>query len=168
MLYYDDIEVHTLNLECTSEELSEAQLAYYKKAEEECADVQNKLKEAIQTSGGKNVFAGEVFSAYHFVGPTPEIEKISKPLSEFKKIPKPATPKASKRETNAATSSRTVRDHSVDKVPSLYIEDNDDEDYIPLSKRIKAREGTKKTVPHVKSSSTISRIRPGNITGRCK
>lgn len=167
MLYYDDIAVHSLNLECTSDDLSEAQLAYYKKAEDECADVQNKLKEAIQTSGGQNVFAGEVFSAYHFMGPTPEIEKISKPLSEFKKTPKPATQKTSKRDTNAATSSRIMRDLTIEKVSNIY-NDDDDEDYIPLSKRIKAKEAAKKTVSHVKSTSTISRIRPSNITQRCK
>ena len=108
----------TLQLDCYEEELSETQKMMYDKALEEHNSVMTKLKEVINDA--QNIFSGEVFSAYQILGPVPGIEDISKPISSFNKK-EPRREKSRKRD---------------------YVESEEDEDNVPLSKR-KAKERKK-------------------------
>lgn len=148
----------TLQMECWSEELSPAQLAAFESVENEYNSVRNKLNDVVKKSGSENIFSGELFSAYQVSG---DLEKIGKPLSEYKKSLKDDKAKAQALQVAAAAatstrSSRAIakekevtkrRDYSrnSDKsVESLHeiddAFDDDDDDYIPLSKRIKSKE----------------------------
>ena len=108
----------TLQLDCYEEELSETQKMMYDKALEEHNSVMAKLKEVI--GDAQNIFSGEVFSAYQILGPVPGIEDISKPISSFNKK-EPRREKSRKRD---------------------FVESEEDEENIPLSKR-KAKERKK-------------------------
>lgn len=148
---YEDAHM-TLQLECWVDELSPAQLQAFEKAEKEHRNIRDKLKEIVSSSGGENLFLGEIFSAYQVAGNAPGIETIAKPvatvrkenrakqLAEEKKI-------KSEREAKRREASKTVQ----------MIEDDDDEDYIPLSKRIaKSKVEKKKEVekkPIIKAKS---------------
>lgn len=151
MIYYDETDDHVLNLECVAEELSDAQLAAYRKADEECCKIQEKLKEAVESSGGEVVFSGEMFSAYHFMGPVPVLESIATPLSEFKKS-KAGTPmkKISKKisATSTIKNKRFTPETKKIEKKTVTFEDNvidEDSDYTPTpSKRIKIKDETKK------------------------
>ncbi|XP_055539960.1 uncharacterized protein LOC129726840 [Wyeomyia smithii] len=139
----------TLRLEYWSDELSPAQKAAYEKAEKEHNDVRNKLKDIVKEAGGKNIFAGEVFTAYQVLGPVPGLEQISKPITSLpkKKIPLPATPSSSKRSASpvAHPSKRKSRisdyksEEAADTTGGDFVPDDDDEEYIPLSKRLEMK-----------------------------
>lgn len=148
----------TLQLECWQDELSPAQLQAFEKAEQEHRNIRDKLNEIVNISGGENLFLGEIFSAYHVVGSAPGIETIAKPvatvrkenrakqLAEEKKI-------RAEREAKRREASKTVQ----------VIEDDDDEDYIPLSKRSKAAKMDKKKIevekkPVITSSSSRAKL----------
>jgi hypothetical protein len=64
----------SLRLECWPDELSEAQKAAYEKAEKEHLEIKNKLSEIVRECGGKNIYAGSVFTAYQLIGPAPGLE----------------------------------------------------------------------------------------------
>lgn len=147
----------TLQMECWSEELSPAQLAAFESVENEYNSVRNKLNDVVKKSGSENIFSGELFSAYQVSG---DLEKIGKPLAEFKKSLKDDKAKA-QAAAAAATSTRSSRAIAKEKevtkrrdysrnsdnyksVESLHevddAFDDDDDDYVPLSKRIKSKE----------------------------
>lgn len=149
MIYYDETDDHDLNLECVTDELSDAQLAAYRKADEECCKIQEKLKEAVESSGGEVVFSGEMFSAYHFMGPVPVLESIATPLSEFKKSKSdPLMKKLSKKIPPATIKNKrfTPETKKIER-KTVTFEDNVidvDNDFSPTpSKRIKIKEETK-------------------------
>ncbi|XP_058058108.1 uncharacterized protein LOC131209131 [Anopheles bellator] len=158
-------EVPTLNLECWTEELSPAQKAAYERAEKEHNEVRNKLKAIVQEHGGESIFSGEVFTAYQVLGPVPGLEQISEPLSSLakKKPPVPCVPAATTPRATVAphrhasplpdtptvgTRRRSRRSYqrppneeetSAPTPPTVEIGD-EDEDYTPLSKRVRQRE----------------------------
>lgn len=87
----------------------------------------------------KNLFSGEVFSAYEILGPSPaEIDKISKPITAFnKKEPKKSKSApvvdpdyTDKRERRSETSKKRE-----------YVESEEDD--VPLAKRVKAKDKKK-------------------------
>lgn len=189
----EDSEI-TLQMECWSEELSPAQLAAFESVEKEYNSVRNKLNDVVKKSGSENIFSGELFSAYQVSG---DLEKIGKPLSEFKKSLKDDKAKAAAAQAaaQAATSTRSSRaiakekevskrrdysrnsDRSYDdSYPEVTEFDDDDDDYVPLSKRIKNKEPVapvkkevKKTpakvVPEKISNITVGpTVRPSELT----
>ncbi|XP_052865356.1 uncharacterized protein LOC128271763 [Anopheles cruzii] len=158
-------EVPTLNLECWVEELSPAQKAAYERAEKEHNEVRNRLKAIVQEHGGENIFSGELFTAYQVLGPVPGLEQISEPLSSLakRKPPVPCVPAAttalhraspSLPDTPIAVGTRRRSRRSFQRPrggvppdeetsprtpPTVEIAD-DDEDYMPLAKRMRQRE----------------------------
>ncbi|XP_058825557.1 uncharacterized protein LOC131685687 [Topomyia yanbarensis] len=138
----------TLRLEYWPDELSPAQKAAYEKAEKEHNDIRNKLKDLVKEAGGRNIFSGEVFTAYQVLGPVPGLEQISKPITSLakKKPPPPATPSGSKRSASPPVDigkrksrrSEYRTDDDADNAAD-FAPDDDDEEYIPLSKRLEMK-----------------------------
>ncbi|XP_049536270.1 uncharacterized protein LOC125951457 isoform X1 [Anopheles darlingi] len=165
------IEVEmTLSLDCWQDVLSPAQKAAYEKAEQEYNAIRSKLQAIVKESGGTNIFSGEVFTAYQVLGPVPGLEKISQPVTALatkKKIqpnaPPPLTPlpasavaSSSKHGVpgippDTATRRRTRQSLPLSdddfRDPSPVMLDDDEEDYMPLSKRMKVKD--KKTSDEV-------------------
>ncbi|KFB43745.1 AGAP001141-PB-like protein [Anopheles sinensis] len=151
----NDVVEMTLQLDYWEDELSPAQKAAYEKAEKEHNEIRNKLKEIVQETGGKNIFSGEVFTAYQVLGPVPGIEKISQPITSLTRKKPPTQPPplvmtstsrvmSASPAVEASTSGRRRgrrTDDDVEPVLDLVVSD-DDEDYVPLSKR-KQREKDK-------------------------
>ncbi|XP_035919690.1 uncharacterized protein LOC118517556 [Anopheles stephensi] len=150
----------TLHLECWRDELSPAQKASYEKAEKEHNEIRNKLKDIVQQTGGKNIFSGQVFTAYQVLGPVPGLDLISKPVTALtRKKPLPVIQSAlaprvvmgaSPSPEPAANQSRRRKGRSdtvVNEDPEPVVDiasDDVDEDYVPLSKRLaKAKEKEK-------------------------
>ncbi|EGK97658.1 AGAP001141-PB [Anopheles gambiae str. PEST] len=147
----------TLHLECWRDELSPAQTAAYEKAEKEHHEVRNKLKEIVQETGGKNIFAGQVFTAYQVLGPVPGLEQISKPVTALSRKKMPSMPPAlaplgssSSPEPSASFRRRSRKaDSPAGENPEPVVDiasDDPDEDYIPLAKRMKQK-AKEKTTP---------------------
>ncbi|XP_055854419.1 uncharacterized protein LOC129918093 [Episyrphus balteatus] len=111
-----------LELDCWIEELSPAQLAAYEKVANEHNAIKNSLKTLMGTNEGKELFNGEVFSAYSFKGKVlQEIKEATVP-----KKPPPSTQKLDKAERRKRAATNLVYMESSD----------DDEDNIPLAKRV--------------------------------
>ncbi|XP_055923389.1 uncharacterized protein LOC129953886 isoform X2 [Eupeodes corollae] len=111
----------SLDLDCWIEELSPAQLAAYEKVANEHNAIKNSLKSLMGTNEGKELFYGEVFSAYSFKGKVlQEIKEATVP-----KKPPPVT-KLDKAERRKRAATNLVYMESSD----------DDEDNIPLAKRV--------------------------------
>lgn len=165
----------TLQMECWSEELSPAQLAAFESVENEYNSVRNKLNDVVKKSGSENIFSGELFSAYQVSG---DLEKIGKPLAEYKKILKDDKAKAQAQLVAATTSTRSSRAIAKEKevtkrrdysrssekpVESLHeiddAFDDDDDDYIPLSKKMNK---SKEVVAPVKKD--VKKVVLKNIT----
>ncbi|XP_058446535.1 uncharacterized protein LOC131427400 [Malaya genurostris] len=163
----------TLRLEYWPDELSPAQKAAYEKAEKEHNDIRNKLKDLVKEAGGKNIFSGEVFTAYQVLGPVPGLEQISKPITSLAKKkppppppPTPATPSGSKRSASPPVdigkrkSRRSeYRAEDADNAGD-FAPDDEDEEYIPLSKRLEmkrkaAKEAAAKEIPKKKEDKKI-------------
>lgn len=112
----------TLALDCWIEELSPAQLAAYEKVANEHNAIKNSLKNLMGTNEGKELFNGEVFSAYSFKGKVlQEIKEATVP----KKLP-PPSPKIDKNDRRKRAASNLVYMESSD----------DDDDNVPLAKRV--------------------------------
>lgn len=152
-----EVEV-TLQLECWVDELSPAQKIAYEKAEKEHNEIRNKLKEIIQETGGKNIFSGQVFTAYQVLGPVPGLDSISKPISALtKKKPPPVVSSTSTSSSKVIASSyspepstsirrrsrRTEAQIEEEADSVMDISDEVDEDFVPLSKRMKLKEKDK-------------------------
>ncbi|XP_055606963.1 uncharacterized protein LOC129754765 [Uranotaenia lowii] len=145
-------ETVTLQLDYWEDELSPAQKAAYERAEKEHNDVRKKLQDIVKEAGGKNIFSGEVFTAYQVLGPVPGLEQISKPITALakKKPPPSPAPSTSKRSASPATlesdkrKSRRSNYRVDDDEPAAdFAPDDDDEEYIPLSKRLEMRKKEK-------------------------
>lgn len=128
-----DIDM-TLKLECWSDELSPAQLAAFEKAEKEHKDVMEKLNDIVKESGGEKLFFGDVFSAYTIPGPAPALEPISKPVATIRKeiAAKKAAEEKKLRQEREIARKREYKQIEV-------LDEEEDEEYIPLSKRSKAK-----------------------------
>lgn len=150
----------TLVLECWRDELSAAQKAAYEKAEKEHNEIRNKLKDIVAETGGKNIFSGQVFTAYQVLGPVPGLEQISKPVTALtRKKPLPVMPSTvapmmgtPSPTVDPSTSGRrrgrrTDLPVEEDSEPPVLDIASDDEDYIPLSKRMKTKEKEKIITP---------------------
>lgn len=57
-----------LQLECWPDELSPAQLAAYKRADDEHLEIQTKLDDIVKSCDGEVVFTGENCAAYQVSG----------------------------------------------------------------------------------------------------
>lgn len=128
-----DIDM-TLKLDCWSEDLSPAQLAAFEKAEKEHNDVVEKLNEILKETGGEKIYLGDIFSAYTVPGPAPSLEAISKPIAAVRK--EYATKKAVD-EKKLRQDREVARKREYKQVELL--EEDDEEEYLPLSKRSKAK-----------------------------
>lgn len=151
----------TLQLECWQDELSPAQLQAFEKAESEHRNIRDKLNEIVSNSGGENLFLGEIFSAYHVTGHAPGLETIAKPVATVRKENR-AKQLAEEKKVKA---DREAKRREASKTVQV-IEDDDDEDYIPLSKRSKAAKIEKRKVevdkkPVITSSKTKSPTQSG-------
>lgn len=136
----------TLQLECWPDDLSPAQLAAFEKAENEHLTIRSKLNEIVSSSGGENLFLGEIFSAYQVAGSAPGLETISKPVATVRKEAKAK---------QLAEEKRVRADREAHRKKELknqieIIDDDEDEDYIPLSKRTKNYKTEKKKEPERK------------------
>lgn len=129
----------TLQLECWQEELSAAQLQAFEKAESEHRNIRDKLNDIVSSSGGENLFLGEIFSAYSVSGNAPGIETIAKPVAAVRKENRAKQLAEEKRLKAEREAKRKETTKNVQ-----VIEDDDDEDYIPLGKRAKAAKLEKK------------------------
>uniref|UniRef100_A0A182JRG4 C2H2-type domain-containing protein n=1 Tax=Anopheles christyi TaxID=43041 RepID=A0A182JRG4_9DIPT len=148
----------TLHLECWRDELSPAQTAAYEKAEKEHNEVRNKLTDIVQETGGKNIFSGQVFTAYQVLGPVPGLDQISKPVTALMRKKLPSMPPAlaplggvsSSPEPSTSYRRRGRRpEQPAAENPEPVVDigsDDADEDYIPLAKRMKPKEKDKTPV----------------------
>lgn len=123
----------TLQLECWRDELSPAQMQAFEKAEKEHRNIKEKLKDIVHTSGGENLFLGEIFSAYHVTGTAPGLETIAKPVATVRKENR-AKQLAEEKKVKAE---REAKRREANKNVQV-IEDDDEDEYIPVSKRSKA------------------------------
>ncbi|XP_035782849.1 uncharacterized protein LOC118461525 [Anopheles albimanus] len=153
----------TLKLDCWQDVLSPAQKAAYEKAEKEHNAIRSKLQALVEESGGTNIFSGEVFTAYQVLGPVPGLEQISQPVTALaakKKVQSHAPPPLAPLATSAVastskhaapatppdTATRRRTRQSVplsdddNRDPSPVMLDDDEEDYIPLSKRMRVKD----------------------------
>lgn len=139
----------TLDMQCEDEPLNEFQLQFYNNALKEHNDVKYKLKDLLG-DGAKNVFSGDIFSAYEILGPAPGIENISKPISAFnKKEPKYQREAASKA---SKASKRTAE-----------VLESEEEDDVPLSKRKVSSDKHKKRDKKQKSKYPCSILKFGKF-----
>lgn len=95
----------------------------------------------ISTNTAENLFLGEVFSAYQVSGLVTGLDRISKPVAVVRKENK-ARQIADEKRLRADREREAVRKRENAKFIEV-IEDDDDEEYLPLSKRMAA----KKTIP---------------------
>ncbi|KAI9579532.1 uncharacterized protein LOC119639735 [Glossina fuscipes] len=122
----------SLELECVVEELSAAQLAAYERVANEHNAIKNALKTALSINEGKELFNGQVFQAYSFKG---------KVLQELKEA---TVPKRKSETPNDKGPTRSGRKRAPNFV---YLETSDEEeDDVPLAKRIAAGAGKLKPV----------------------
>ncbi|XP_053966982.1 uncharacterized protein LOC128868667 isoform X1 [Anastrepha ludens] len=130
----------SLELECWVEELSPAQLAAYEKVANEHNAIKNALKSALTTNEGRELFNGQVFQAYSFKGKVlAELKEATLPPKKPAKVDPPAAPIASTRGGGRKRPSNFV-----------YLESSDEEeDDVPLAKRIAVAAGKKGTTPAV-------------------
>jgi len=113
----------SLELECWVEDLSAAQLSAYEKVASEHNAIKGALKTALTANEGKELFNGEVFQAYSFKG---------KVLQELKEATLP--PKKIK---EAAVGAENQKGRSRKRGSNLlYLESSDEEDDVPLAKRL--------------------------------
>uniref|UniRef100_A0A182JB15 Uncharacterized protein n=1 Tax=Anopheles atroparvus TaxID=41427 RepID=A0A182JB15_ANOAO len=164
----------TLQLDYWPDELSPAQKAAYEKAEKEHNEVRNKLKEIVAETGGKNIFSGEVFTAYQVLGPVPGLEQISQPITSLSRkkpatLPPPLVLTSTPRNATASTSSepstsgrrRGRRADDAEPVGPVLdlVDDDDDDDYIPLSKRRQKEKDKSVTSPVGARKSTTPEVK---------
>lgn len=134
----DQSNYMSLKLECWPDELSPAQLAAYETAESEHFSIRSKLNEIVSAGGGENVFLGEIFSAYQVPGPAIGLEEIAKPLTAVRKETRLGRPP--KLDETRVRVERELpprrRGGGVVEVPvEEPVEDKDDDEYVPMSKR---------------------------------
>lgn len=150
----------TLQLECWQDELSPAQMQAFEKAEAEHRNIREKLNEIVNTSGGENLFLGEIFSAYSVAGNAPGIETIAKPVATVRKENRAKQLAEEKRIKAEREAKRREANKNVQ-----VIEDDDDEDYIPLGKRAKAAKLEKKKLEEKKPIVTNTKAKPPAQSG---
>ncbi|XP_052903008.1 uncharacterized protein LOC128310410 [Anopheles moucheti] len=162
----------SLVLECWRDELSAAQKAAYEKAEKEHNEIRNKLKAIVDETGGKNIFSGQVFTAFQVLGPVPGLDQISKPVTALtRKKPLPvlqsslapmmgAAPSPDPAVSGRRRGRRSDLPVAEDPEPVLDIPSDDDDDYIPLSKRMKQKEKEKTISPRKVSSEKVKTPEP--------
>ncbi|XP_037949538.1 uncharacterized protein LOC119680674 [Teleopsis dalmanni] len=137
----------TLELECWIDDLSAAQLAAYEKVANEHNAIKNALKSALSNNEGKEIFNGQVFQAYSFKG---------KVLQELKEA---TVPKKQPKSEPAPTPPPTVGTRGGRKRPPnfVFLESSDEEeDNIPLAKRV-AITSTKKSTTSTSNSASTSK-----------
>lgn len=140
-LSYGDIAPADMILElaCWPDELSPAQMAAYEKAEKEHNDIQSKLKEMVSTSRAENLFLGDIFSAYQVSGAAPVgLEEISKPVAVVRKETR-ARQILEEKKVRAERERQAARKRENAKSIQVIDDDDEDEEYVPLSKRIANR-----------------------------
>lgn len=94
----------------------------------------------ISSNGAENLFLGEVFSAYQVSGAIAGLEKISKPVAIVRKEAK-ARQIVEEKRIRADRERETARKRENAKLIEV-IDDDDDEEYLPLSKRMAAKKNT--------------------------
>lgn len=104
--------------------------------------MRDSLNDFFVKTGAEQIYTGDIFTAYQIVGATPDQDlSFAKELASLAAVPaKPKLPKGYKKRADTPP------------------EDEDDDEYIPLSKRIKQKHKDKpKSVPKAKS---IASVRP--------
>lgn len=122
----------TLQLDCCQDELSPAQLAAFEQAEQEHNDIKSKLNEVVSASGAEKLFLGEIFSAYEVAGPVAGLEKIAKPVATVRKENRA---KQLIEEKKIRTEREREASRKRENTRLIEIEDDDEDEYLPLSKR---------------------------------
>lgn len=103
-------------------------------------EMRNKLNDFVVKNGGEKIYTGDIFTAYQIVGAPPDQDMLfAKELASLASVPpKPKLPKGFKKRAETPP------------------EAEEDDEYIPLSKRIKQKHKEKlKSVPKTKSSSSV-------------
>lgn len=129
----------TLDLECWVDELSPAQLSSYQRMAQEHNAIKSALKNALSVNEGRELFNGQIFQAYSFKGKVlQELKDASLPP---KHTPSPVSPisPVSKGSNDSAIENRSVKmtRSGRKRLPNYaYLESSDEEDDIPLAKRM--------------------------------
>uniref|UniRef100_A0A336MPN1 CSON005057 protein n=1 Tax=Culicoides sonorensis TaxID=179676 RepID=A0A336MPN1_CULSO len=142
------IDSPTLAMECEVEDLTPEQKAAYDKAIAEHSEMRDKLNDIVIMNGGEKIYSGNVFTAYQIVGASPDMDlQFAKELAALAAVPpKPKLPKGFKKRAETPP------------------EEEEDDEYIPLSKRIKQKNKEKeKSKPSAKTKSSTS-VRPTENT----
>lgn len=92
----------------------------------------------ISSSGVESLFLGEVFSAYQVSGAMLGLEKISKPVSVVRKETK-ARQIAEEKRIRADREREANRKRENAKLIEVIDDDDEDEEYLPLSKRMASK-----------------------------
>lgn len=128
----------TLQLDCWPDELSPAQLAAFEQAEKEHNDIRSKLNDVVAASGAENLFLGEIFSAYQVSGIADGLEEIAKPVATVRKENR-ARQLLEEKKVRAEREREATRKRENAKLIEVIDDDDDDDEYLPLSKRIAAK-----------------------------
>lgn len=130
----------SLQLDYWPDELNDAQLAAFERAEQEHNEIRSKLNDVVAASGAENLYLGEIFSAYQVAGTVQGLEKISKAPSVLRREVRSRQLNEEKK-IRAEQDRASARKRDIPKV--VEIEDDDDEDeYMPISKRLARAKST--------------------------
>lgn len=130
----------SLQLDYWPDELNDAQLAAFERAEQEHNEIRSKLNDVVAACGAENLYLGEIFSAYQVAGTVQGLEKISKAPSVLRREVRSRQLNEEKK-IRAEQDRASARKRDIPKV--VEIEDDDDEDeYMPISKRLARAKST--------------------------
>lgn len=101
--------------------------------------MRDKLNDFVVMNGGEKIYTGDIFTAYQIVGAPPDQDLLfAKELAALAAVPpKPKLPKGYKKRAETPP------------------EEDEDDEYLPLSKRIKKHKDKPKSVAKSKSSSSV-------------
>ncbi|XP_055372564.1 uncharacterized protein LOC129606325 [Condylostylus longicornis] len=161
-----DVAFCTLDLECTPDVLSPAQLAAYEKIEKECNDIKGKLQEWKLINKGELIFGGENFTATQYDGyfdlqnlrtqkfPLKATNRSQKPHSASIQMQSPFPDQKSLSSNKRTTSPLPGKRRAA---PTSFADFGEDDDDIPLAKRIARNRDKDFYTPPSKISKTSAK-----------
>lgn len=130
----------TLQLDCWVDELSPAQLAAFEQAEQEHNDIRSKLNDVMAASGAENLYLGEIFSAYQVPGVAQGLDKIGRAPSIVRKEVRTRQLNEEKK-IKAERERELTRKRDSTKVVEVIEDDDEEDEYTPISKRVARSRG---------------------------
>lgn len=134
----------SLQLDYWADELNPAQLAAFERAEHEHNDIRSKLNDAMAASGAENLYLGEIFSAYQVSGAVQGLDKIGKAPSVLRREVRTRQLNEEKR-IRAEQDRASFRKRDNSKVVEVIEDDDDEDEYLPISKRLARSKGVQDT-----------------------